>query len=82
MLILTRKKDESIVIGNGIVIRVVSIEEGKVKLGISAPGDVSIHRYEVYEAIQRENKEAALNRQVSIKDLDTLIKSKKTKEQG
>ena len=82
MLILTRKKDESIVIGNDIVIRVVSIEEGKVKLGISAPGDVSIHRYEVYEAIQRENKEAALNRQVSIKDLDTLIKSKKTKEQG
>jgi carbon storage regulator len=82
MLILTRKKDESIVIGNDIVIRVVGIEEGKVKLGISAPGDVSIHRYEVYEAIQRENKEAVLNRQVSIKDLDTLIKSKKTKEQG
>jgi len=82
MLILTRKKDESIVIGNDIVIRVVGIEEGKVKLGISAPMEVSIHRYEVYEAIQRENKEAALNRQISIKDLDTLIKSKKTKEQG
>ncbi|MDD2573915.1 MAG: carbon storage regulator CsrA [Firmicutes bacterium] len=82
MLILTRKKDESIVIGNDIVIKVVDVEEGRVKLGISAPGDVSIHRYEIYEAIQQENKEAAINRQVSIKDLDTLIKGKKTKEQG
>ncbi|MDD3297990.1 MAG: carbon storage regulator CsrA [Firmicutes bacterium] len=82
MLILTRKKDESIVIGNDIVIKVVDVEEGRVKLGISAPGDVSIHRYEIYQAIQQENKEAAINRQVSIKDLDTLIKGKKTKEQG
>lgn len=82
MLILTRKKDESIVIGNDIVIKVVDVEEGRVRLGISAPGDVSIHRYEVYEAIQRENKEAALDRQVSIKDLDTLIKGNKPPGKG
>ena len=82
MLILTRKKDESIVIGNDIVIKVVDIEEGRVRLGISAPGDVSIHRHEVYDAIQKENREAAINREISIKDLDMLVKSKKLKEQG
>ena len=80
MLILTRKKDESIVIGNDIVIKIVDIEEGRVRLGISAPADVSIYRHEVYEAIQQENKEAAISREISIEDLDMLVKGKKSKE--
>lgn len=82
MLILSRKKDESIVVGDNIVIRVVDIEEGRVKLGISAPADVSIHRKEVYEAIQKENREAAVNREISIKDLNILIKNKKPSDRG
>lgn len=82
MLILSRKKDESIVVGDNIVIRVVDIEEGRVKLGISAPTDVSIHRKEVYEAIRKENREAAVNREISIKDLNILIKNKKPSDRG
>jgi len=82
VLILSRKKDESIVVGDNIVIRVVDIEEGRVKLGISAPTDVSIHRKEVYEAIRKENREAAVNREISIKDLNILIKNKKPSDRG
>lgn len=54
MLVLSRKKHESIVINDDIVITVVEIRDGKIRLGISAPADVSIHRKEVYEAIQNQ----------------------------
>lgn len=53
MLILSRKRDESIVIGDDIVITVVDIRGDKVRLGIEAPRDTPVHRQEVYEAIQR-----------------------------
>ena len=51
MLVLSRKKNESIVINNDITITVVEIRGDKVRLGIVAPKDVSVHRHEVYEAI-------------------------------
>jgi carbon storage regulator len=51
MLVLSRKKNESIVINNDIVITVVEIRGDKVRLGIVAPRDVAVHREEVYEAI-------------------------------
>lgn len=51
MLVLTRKKNESIVISNGIIITVVEIRGDRVRLGIEAPADVPVHRQEVYEAI-------------------------------
>lgn len=51
MLVLSRKKHESIVIGDDIVVTVVEIAPGKVRLGIVAPKEVPIHRSEVYEAI-------------------------------
>ena len=54
MLVLSRKKNESIVINNDIVITIVEIRGDKVRLGIVAPKDVPVHRQEVYEAIQRE----------------------------
>ena len=60
MLVLSRKKNESIVINNDITIVVVEIRGDKVRLGIDAPKEVSVHRQEVYEAIQRENRQAAL----------------------
>lgn len=53
-LVLSRHRDESIIIGNDIVITVVDIRGDKVRLGIEAPRDVSVHRQEVYEAIHRE----------------------------
>ena len=51
MLVLSRKKNESIVINNDVVVTVVEIRGDKVRLGIVAPKDVPVHREEVYEAI-------------------------------
>ncbi len=54
MLVLSRKKDEKIIIGDSITIMVVEIRGDKVRLGIDAPKEVTVHRSEVYDAIQRE----------------------------
>ena len=54
MLVLTRKRDERIMIGDQISLMVVDIRGDKVRLGIEAPAEVAVHRSEVYEAIQRE----------------------------
>jgi carbon storage regulator len=56
MLVLSRQRDESIVIGDNVVVTIVDIRGDKVRLGIQAPGEVTVHRQEVYEAIQRENR--------------------------
>ncbi len=57
MLVLSRKKDEKIVIGDSITLMVIEIRGDKVRLGIDAPRDVAVHREEVYEAIRRETRE-------------------------
>ena len=54
MLVLSRQKDESIIIGDDVEVTIVDVRGNKVRLGITAPKDVSVHRREVYEAIQRE----------------------------
>ena len=54
MLVLSRKQDAKIIIGDSITLMVISIQGDKVRLGIEAPKNVSIHREEVYQAIQRE----------------------------
>ena len=53
MLVLTRKTNESIIIGEDIVLTVIEIRRDKVRLGIKAPREVSVHRREIYEAIKR-----------------------------
>lgn len=58
MLVLSRQRDESIIIGDNIVITIVDIRGDKVRLGINAPTEIPVHRQEVYEAIQRENLRA------------------------
>jgi carbon storage regulator len=58
MLVLSRKKNESIVINNDITIVVVEIRGDKVRLGVEAPKEVPVHRREVYEAIRRNEAEA------------------------
>ncbi len=59
MLVLSRQRDESIIIGDNIVVTVVDIRGDKVRLGIQAPTEIPVHRQEVYEAIQRENLQAS-----------------------
>lgn len=73
MLVLSRQKDESIVIGDDIEITVVDIRGDKVRLGITAPKEVSVHRREVYEAIQRR-READVDQ--AIASSSKLLRSK------
>jgi carbon storage regulator len=58
MLVLSRQRDETIMIGDDIEITVVDIRGDKVRLGITAPTHIPVHRKEVYEAIKRENRAA------------------------
>ena len=57
MLVLSRQRDESIMIGDEVEITIVDVRGDKVRLGINAPRSISVHRKEVYEAIQREKDE-------------------------
>ena len=59
MLVLSRHRDESIMIGDDVVVTIVDIRGDKVRLGIDAPQSIPVHRQEVYEAIQRENRKAS-----------------------
>src|SRR3712207_1556723 len=71
MLVLSRQRDETIMIGDDIEVTVVDIRGDKVRLGITAPREISVHRKEVYDAIRRENRAAA---QVKPEDLSGLGK--------
>jgi carbon storage regulator len=59
VLVFTRKKGESLIIGNEIEVTILNVGSGTVKVGISAPRHISVHRQEVYEAIKRENLAAS-----------------------
>jgi carbon storage regulator len=72
MLVLARQRDETIMIGDDIEVTVVDIRGDKVRLGITAPKEISVHRKEVYDAIRRENRAAA---QVKPEDLSGLGKA-------
>jgi carbon storage regulator len=74
MLVLTRKLQESIKIGNDIEITVLAIEGDQIKLGISAPKNIEIHRKEIFISIQEENNKAA---QSSIDSINQLFMIKK-----
>ena len=79
MLVLGRTKGESIVINDEIELKIISIEGDTVKLGVEAPKNIAIHRKEVYEAIQSENKLAAIQ-EFSLEDLKEF--QKKTRSKG
>ena len=68
MLVLSRKKNESIVINDNIIVVVVDVRGDKVRLGVNAPSDVTVHRKEVYDAIRRQTSVHAL----SVNTTDTL----------
>ncbi|MBA3550697.1 carbon storage regulator CsrA [Patescibacteria group bacterium] len=59
MLVLSRQRDETIMIGDDIEVTVVDIRGDKVRLGINAPKEITVHRKEVYDAIRRENRAAS-----------------------
>lgn len=59
MLVLSRQRDETIMIGDDIELTIVDIRGDKVRIGIKAPSRIAVHRKEVYEAIRLENEKAA-----------------------
>ena len=79
MLVLTRKRNESIMIGDNVEIIIVDVHGDQVKVGIRAPREVAVHRKEVYEEIQAENIRAASAGPTALRDLGKLFKGKKDK---
>ncbi|MGN8647379.1 carbon storage regulator CsrA [Gracilibacillus sp. HCP3S3_G5_1] len=59
MLVLTRKINEAIQIGDDIEVKVIAVDGDQIKLGINAPKEIDVHRKEIYQAIQQENNQAA-----------------------
>jgi carbon storage regulator len=72
MLVLSRQRSETIMIGDDIEVTVVDIRGDKVRLGITAPREVSVHRKEVYDAIRRENRAAALVKPEDLPELGNI----------
>ena len=75
MLVLSRQRDETIMIGDDIEITVVDIRGDKVRVGITAPRHVEVHRKEVHEAIKQENTDAA---QIRVDDLSGIDRRART----
>jgi carbon storage regulator len=76
MLVLSRRKDEKLIIGENIEITVVEIKGDTVKLGIAAPRDIRIYRSEVLETIKKANLEAAGSQKIDLQKLSEKIKPK------
>ncbi|MFJ8266892.1 carbon storage regulator CsrA [Peribacillus asahii] len=76
MLVLTRKLNESIMIGNDIEITILAIEGEQIKLGIQAPKHVDIHRKEVYLSIQQENNQALNTEVTTLTNLSEFFRKK------
>lgn len=73
MLVLTRRRDESIIIGDDIKIIIVDVRGEQVKLGIDAPRHIPVHREEIYKEIQEENRRAALGDKHELDALDAML---------
>ena len=76
MLVLTRKVDEKINIGDDIVVSVLEIDRGSVRLGIDAPKQVPIFRHEIYERIQEENLRASQGTSADVAEASRLLRQK------
>lgn len=73
MLVLTRKLNESIMVGDDVKITIVDVKGDQVKLGITAPRQVAVHREEVYREIRKENQLAADSRP-NLENLEKMLK--------
>ncbi|HMA65976.1 MAG: carbon storage regulator CsrA [Fibrobacterota bacterium] len=76
MLVLTRKLGESIRIGDNVVIKIVDLDGRHVKLGIEAPKNVSVNREEIYDRIQKENKEASASKDFNLQNIAEHFRKK------
>ena len=81
MLVLTRKLGESIVIGNNVRVTILEMQGKQIRLGIEAPPEVSVHRGEVYERIEAENRLAAETAFTNLNDLTLAWKKQEKKKE-
>ncbi|HUX08558.1 MAG TPA: carbon storage regulator CsrA [Acidobacteriota bacterium] len=82
MLVVTRKLEESIVIGNEIEVVVLRIDRHAVRIGVKAPRHISVHRKEIFEEIRQANIAAAASQEVEIAALQRLIGDVQKKEKS
>ncbi len=71
MLVLSRKSGESIVIGNDVVITILEVRGGQIRIGVDAPRNLAVHRAEIYEQVQAENRAAAASTDLKASILST-----------
>jgi carbon storage regulator len=81
MLVLSRKKNESIMIGDAIEIKIISVEGDQVRIGIEAPRNLDVYRKEIFDAIQEENR-LAIQSQGDWMALKQLLESNKSSKDG
>lgn len=77
MLVLTRKVDESIIIGDSIEVKILAADGNSIKIGIQAPRSVPVHRKEVYDEIMRENQSARQTAPEKLEIFKKLLKERK-----
>lgn len=77
MLVLARKTNQSIIINNSIEVIIIDIKGDQIKLGINAPRDIKIYRKEVFEEIEKQNREATIPNTINLNALDSLFKKDK-----
>ncbi len=82
MLVLARKAGESIVIGDNVSIKIVSVDGDQVKIGIEAPRHIEIHRKEIYDAIQAENRIAGQAKGINLELLKGIVDRNAVKIEG
>jgi carbon storage regulator len=75
MLILSRKIEEAIIIGDSITIKILGIHDGQVKIGIEAPKEIKVYRSELYDLIQKENVQASKSKKVSISKTAMVLRT-------
>jgi len=81
MLVLSRQRDESIMIGDDVEIIIVDVRGDKVRLGITAPKEIPVHRREIYDAIQREKRQKKETQEKQEKESQTPQPSQESHQQ-
>jgi carbon storage regulator len=81
MLVLSRKIEEEIMIGDSITIKILGVQEGQVRIGIVAPKETKVYRAEVYKQIQKENIDAAKVKKTDVTHAAQLLKQKGVKRE-